>query len=132
MIKYATDKQLPVKIRMFDSNRNQTNILYKKEFDGCASINKNLKIIYTITEEEGGEEQPAQASSSSSGTVTWNGERGRIDKAMVTRYLSDNEIKDSVFYICGPPGVVDAMRKLIQNELQIQKEKLKVEEFTGY
>jgi ferredoxin-NADP reductase len=132
MIKYATDKQLPVKIMMFDSNRNQTNILYKKEFDGCASINKNLKIIYTITEEEGGEEQPAQASSSSSGTVTWNGERGRIDKAMVTRYLSDNEIKDSVFYICGPPGVVDAMRKLIQNELQIQKEKLKVEEFTGY
>jgi ferredoxin-NADP reductase len=132
MIKYATDKQLPVKIRMFDSNRNQTNILYKKEFDGCASINKNLKIIYTITEEEGGEEQPAQASSSSSGTVTWNGERGRIDKAMVTRYLSDNEIKDSVFYICGPPGVVDAMRKLIQSELQIQKEKLKVEEFTGY
>src|ERR687897_1179880 len=29
MIKYATDKQLPVKIIMFDSNRNQNNILYK-------------------------------------------------------------------------------------------------------
>lgn len=30
MIKYATDNQLPVKIRMFDSNRNEQNILYTK------------------------------------------------------------------------------------------------------
>src|SRR5215831_5673056 len=31
MMKYATDKQLPVKIFLFDSNRNEDNILYKKE-----------------------------------------------------------------------------------------------------
>jgi ferredoxin-NADP reductase/nitrite reductase/ring-hydroxylating ferredoxin subunit len=134
MIKYATDKQLPIKIIMFDSNRNQTNILYKKEFDECADINKNLKLVYTITEEEGGEEQPAQTSSSPSysGPVAWNGERGRIDKAMLTRYLSDNDITNSIFYICGPPGMVKAMQNLIQNELQIQKENIKIEEFTGY
>jgi ferredoxin-NADP reductase/nitrite reductase/ring-hydroxylating ferredoxin subunit len=135
MIKYATDKQLPIKIIMFDSNRNQTNILYKKEFDECADINKNLKLVYTITEEEGGEEQPAQTSSSSpsySKPVAWNGERGRIDKAILTRYLSDNDITNSIFYICGPPGMVKAMQNLIQNELQIQKENIKIEEFTGY
>jgi ferredoxin-NADP reductase/nitrite reductase/ring-hydroxylating ferredoxin subunit len=134
MIKYATDKQLPIKIVMFDSNRNQTNILYKKEFDECADINKNLKLVYTITEEEGGEEQPAQTSSSPSYSkpVAWNGERGRIDKAMLTRYLSDNDITNSIFYICGPPGMVKAMQNLIQNELQIQKENIKIEEFTGY
>ena len=129
MIKYATDKQLPVKIIMFDSNRNQNNILYKKEFDECARMNKNLKVVYSITEEEGGEEQPAQTSSPS---IAWNGERGRIDKAMLTRYLSDKDIKDSIFYICGPPGMVKAMQNLIQNELQIQKENIKIEEFTGY
>ena len=52
MIKYATDKQLPVNIVMFDSNRNSNNILFKKEFDDWANINKNLKIIYTISEGE--------------------------------------------------------------------------------
>src|SRR5215216_1138761 len=129
MIKYATANQLPVKIIMFDSNRNQNNILYKKEFDECANMNKNLKVVYSVTEEEGGEEQPAQTSSPS---IAWNGERGRIDKAMLTRYLSDNDIKDSIFYICGPPGMVKAMQNLIQNELQIQKENIKIEEFTGY
>jgi ferredoxin-NADP reductase len=119
---------------MFDSNRNQTNILYKKEFDECARINKNLKVVYTITEEEGGEEQPAQRSStpSSSRTEAWSGERGRIDKAMLTRYLSDMDIAKSIFYICGPPGMVKAMQNLIQNELQINKENIKIEEFTGY
>ena len=51
---------------------------------------------------------------------------------MLTRYLSDNDIKSSIFYICGPPGMVNAMQNLVQNELQISKEQIKVEEFTGY
>ena len=37
MLKYATDNQLPVKIMVFDSNRNQDNILYKEEFDEWAN-----------------------------------------------------------------------------------------------
>ncbi len=48
IIKYATNKQLPVKITMFDSNRNEENILYKKEFDECADLDANLKIVYTL------------------------------------------------------------------------------------
>jgi ferredoxin-NADP reductase/nitrite reductase/ring-hydroxylating ferredoxin subunit len=136
MIKYATDKQLPVKIIMFDSNRNQNNILFEKEFDEWKIINKNLKIIYTITEEKeekSGEEQPAQTlSDSNSGTAAWAGERGRIDRAMLTRHLSDNDLKDSIFYICGPPVMIKAMQNLIESELQIPKERIKIEEFTGY
>ena len=50
MVKYATDMQLPLRIIMFDSNRNRNNILFKGEFDEWANINKNLKIIYTISE----------------------------------------------------------------------------------
>jgi glycine betaine catabolism B len=134
IIKNATDKQLPIKIVMFDSNINQNNILYKEEFDEWAGINKNLKIIYIITEEEGGgQEQPSQVSSSSSfSNTTWNGERGRIDKAMLNRHLTEDEIKDSIFYTCGPPSMIKAMQDLIENTLQIPKDRMKVEEFTGY
>jgi ferredoxin-NADP reductase len=32
MIKYATDKNLPIRIIMFDSNRNEQNILFKTDF----------------------------------------------------------------------------------------------------
>src|ERR687889_1904760 len=70
MIKYATDKQLPLKITMFDSNRNRENILFKKDFDDWANKNKNLKIIYTISEDE-----PQQQPSSSTAN-DWKGEHG--------------------------------------------------------
>jgi ferredoxin-NADP reductase/nitrite reductase/ring-hydroxylating ferredoxin subunit len=128
MIKYATDKQLPIKIVMFDSNRNQENTLFKKEFDEYVNINRNLKIVCTITEEE---KQGAQGTSSHT-RQQWTGERGRIDKAMLTKYLADDEIKNSIFYTCGPSGMIKAMQDLIQNDLNIPKDRIKVEEFTGY
>src|SRR5919202_2316169 len=84
MIKYATDKQLSIKIVMFDSNRNQENTLFEKGFDEYANINRNLKIVYTITEEEKQAAQDPISSSSSPTKQQWTGERGRIDKAMLS------------------------------------------------
>lgn len=117
MIKFATDKQWPLKIMMFDSNHNVQNILYKTEFDDWAAKNKNLKIIYTVAED------------TQSG---WLGERGRIDKAMINRHIEDNDLKSSIFYICGPPAMLKAMQQILQQDLRIPKERIKAEEFTGY
>jgi glycine betaine catabolism B len=130
MIKYATDMQLPVPIIMFDSNRDRNNILFKKEFDDWASINKNLKIIYTISEEK--EEQHNEQSSPLSTANDWKGEYGRIDKAMILKYVDTNVLNNSIFYICGPPSMLKAMQILLQEDLEIPKERIKVEEFTGY
>jgi ferredoxin-NADP reductase len=91
-----------------------------------------LKIVYTITEEE--EKQGAQDTilSSSPTRQQWTGERGRIDKAMLTKHLSEDEIKNSIFYTCGPPAMIKAMQDIIQNDLKVPKDRIKVEEFTGY
>jgi ferredoxin-NADP reductase/nitrite reductase/ring-hydroxylating ferredoxin subunit len=137
MIKYATDKQLPIKITMFDSNRNRQNILYKDEFDKWAAQNQNLKIVYTITEEEKGAEQEQHRMADISGSATetkgnWSGERGRIDRTMIERHLSKEEISNAIFYICGPPGMIKALEDLLQKQFQIQEGRIKVEEFTGY
>lgn len=128
MIKYATDKQLPIRIVMFDSNRNIPNILYKEEFDECLNKNTNLKIVYTITEKE----DDNQPSSAPGVNKEWKGERGRIDKAMLERHLNDNEIKNSIYYICGPAGMLNAIKELLQNSLQISMDQIRTEEFTGY
>ena len=120
MIKYATDKQLPIKIVMFDSNRDEANILYKNEFDECLKNNKNLKIIYTIT----GEGQPPLGH--------WEGEAGRIDKTMITKYVSEDELNKSIFYICGPPAMLNALQNILNEKLKISEDRVKIEEFTGY
>ncbi len=126
MIKYVTDKQLPLKIIMFDSNRDSNNIIFKKEFDEWSKINKNIKIIYTISEEN-----PHKQSSLSTSNG-WKGEYGRIDKAMIIKHINTNVLKNSLFYICGPHSMLKAMQSLIQEELEIPIERIKIEEFTGY
>lgn len=120
MIKYATDKRLPLKVVMFDSNRDENNLLYRTEFDQWEKQNKNLQVVYTITEEE------------RKGGGNWAGERGRINKEMIMKYLSGNEIAEAVYYICGPPGMLKAMQKLLTEEMQIPGNRIKTEEFTGY
>jgi ferredoxin-NADP reductase/nitrite reductase/ring-hydroxylating ferredoxin subunit len=124
MIKYATDKQLPVKIIMFDSNRNEQNILYKDEFNEWVNTNKNLKVVFAITEEDGDK----QSSTSSSCTR----EQGRIGKEMLTKHVSSDEVNHAIFYVCGPPAMLNAMKSILEDKLKITKERIKVEEFTGY
>ena len=119
MIKYATDKNIPIRIIMFDSNRTQQNILYKTEFDNCSKANKNLRVIYTITD---GQTEGQE----------WNGEVGRIDADMLKKYLQPVDIENSIFYICGPPAMIQAMQKILNDNLQIPTERIRIEEFTGY
>jgi len=114
MIKYATDKQLPVKIIMFDSNRNKQNILYKNQFNEWINANKNLKIVFAIIDEE----SQKQSSTSSS----WTTARGRIDKEMLIKRLSSDEVNHAIFYVCGPPEMLNAMKSILEEELKITKE----------
>jgi ferredoxin-NADP reductase len=51
---------------------------------------------------------------------------------MILKYVDTNELNNSIFYICGPPGMLKAMQALLQEQLEIPKERIKVEEFTGY
>jgi ferredoxin-NADP reductase/nitrite reductase/ring-hydroxylating ferredoxin subunit len=131
MIKYATDKHLQFKITMFDSNKNQQNILYKDEFDKWASQNRNAKVVYTLTDEQKEKEEQEQRKKSKTLSRTEE-ERGRIDKSMLERHLAKNDIDNAVFYICGPPGMLKSIHGLLRKELQMPNERLKVESFTGY
>jgi NAD(P)H-flavin reductase len=115
---------------MFDSNRDRDNILFKKEFDEWANINKNLKIIYAISEDQDQHEKQQQSSSSTAND--WNGEYGRIDKTMILKHLDTDTLNNSIFYICGPPSMLKAMQSLLQDNLEVPKERIKVEEFVGY
>ena len=111
---------------MFDSNRDPDNILFKKEFDDWTTLNKNLKIIYTVSEDKHDDNDQSNVRNG------WKGEYGRINKTMILKYLDNSLLDISIFYICGPPSMLKAMQSLLQEELKISKERIRVEEFTGY
>lgn len=76
---------------MFDSNRNRSNILFKKEFDDWANANTNLKIIYIISEDYRHEQ-------SISSSNDWKREYGRINKALFLKYLDNSALNNSIFF----------------------------------
>jgi ferredoxin-NADP reductase len=112
MIQYVCDKKLPNKITLLYSNRTIEEIAFKTEFDDLAKTNQNFKIIYTVT--DSGE--------------TWKGISKRIDAEIINEY---SNVKNDVYYVCGPQVMVDAMVKIL-NSLSIPKERIKFENFMGY
>ena len=42
--------------------------------------------------------------------TSWKGRRGRITKELLEEVLSEETIKDALFYICGPPAMMQQVR----------------------
>jgi ferredoxin-NADP reductase len=113
IIKNATDKRLGSQITLFYGCRTEKDIVFKKELEESAKTNKNLKLVFVITEP----------------SPQWRGETGIITADLVKKVLPD--YKENMFYTCGPPGMVTAMEKLVET-IGLPKEKIKKELFAGY
>ena len=111
--KYCTDKQLNTKITLLYGCRTESDIAFRKELEEMQQQNSNLKIVFTLNE----------AGSS------WKGAIGVINTDMVKREIPD--YKETIFYTCGPPAMVDVMEKLVES-LGLPKTQLKREYFSGY
>lgn len=114
IIKYACDKKLPIKMTLLYSNKTPADIVYKGEWAVFERENPNLTVVHTITEYSGAD---------------WKGRRGRIDENMIREYC--NDLQNTPFYICGPPGMVNAMLELLIN-IGVPGPNVKVERFVGY
>jgi NAD(P)H-flavin reductase len=59
----------------------------------------------------------------------WRGELGHITEPMLDRWLPASEAP--IFYIAGPPGMVDGMRQMLCDAL-VSDDDIRAEEFAGY
>lgn len=112
----AAHDQLPHKIFMFYSNRRPEDTVFLDELTTLQEQNPNFKLIATMTEMQNSK-------------VSWNGETGVITLDMIKKYLPD--LSQPIFYIAGPPGMVEAMNKMLL-ENGVAPEKIITENFTGY
>ena len=113
MCKNAADRGLSSKITLFYGCKTEADIAFRKELDEIALKNTNLKIVYVLN----------QAS------PQWKGAIGIITGDLIKQHLTD--YKDNVFFSCGPPLMVEAMKKLVK-ELGLPEDQLKLEVFSGY
>lgn len=111
--KYCTDLRLPTKITALYGCRTESDIAFRQELEAMQQQNPNLKIIFTLNE----------------ASPSWNGAVGVITADMVKNEIPD--FKETIFYTCGPPAMVEVMEKLVES-LGLPKTQLKREYFDGY
>ncbi|MBD3155258.1 MAG: oxidoreductase [Candidatus Aenigmarchaeota archaeon] len=109
-LRYSIDKNLKNKLTLFFSNRTLEDIIYRKEL-GKLGGKDHIEVIHTLTQKV---------------PDNWEGEEGRIDKEMIKKYV-DN-LSEKLWYICGPPPMVDAMRELL-TELNVPEDNLRIEDW---
>jgi len=113
MVRYCTDRQMATNIILLYGNHCEKDIVFKKEFEEIQEQNKKFKVIFTLSEPDDG----------------WTGKKGRINLDVVGTEIPD--YKERMFYIAGPPPLVEAMDNLLK-ELNLPQGQIKKEDFPGY
>lgn len=109
MTRYALEKNLPNRITLFYSSREQCGTPYTQELREMEKKNPNFKLVITLTRE------------TPSG---WSGETGRIDEKMLKKYVG--ALEDPQYYICGTPDMSKGTKEMLLS-LGVPKEQIHME-----
>jgi len=90
-LRYTYTKKLENKPVLFYSNRTWDDIIFHAELGKMG-----FKVIHTLT---------------ASHPPSWKGETGFLDEHMLRRHI---EPQDYIWYICGPPAMNNAMKKMLK------------------
>jgi len=112
--KYVVDKNLGIDIVLIYSNRSLRDVVFKDDFDAMAKHYPLLKVAHVLSETEAG----------------FKGTVGHINSEVIKNEIPDYQQRK--FYLCGPPQMVEAMRKILAEDLNLPVEKIVTENFQGY
>ncbi len=110
ILNQIADTKIPVNATVMYSVKTREDIIYKEKLDKIARENKNVKVIYTVTQID--ENQ-----------TDWTGYRGRISKEMIIKEVPN--LKDSTFFICGSARFATAMKESLV-EIGIPADDIKI------
>jgi ferredoxin-NADP reductase len=113
MLRYIAEEGLPHRVTLVYSNRDRESAAFLDELAELERGNPNLRVVLTMTED------PA-----------WEGETRRLDADVLRDYL-DGELGSFTYLIAGPPAMVEAMEKVLQ-QAGIPEEQIRPERFSGY
>jgi len=116
MSRRAAHDRLARDIWLFYSNRRPEDAAFLDELAALPRSNPRYRFVGTMVE---------MAKSSR----PWSGETGFLDRPMLERHLKD--LSAFVYYMAGPPGLVEAMQKML-TEAGVKEDAIHTDEFFGY
>ena len=115
MAEYASDRALPIQVRLVYSNRSEEEVAYRAELEELERLNPRFRVTFTITGDE-----------VSSG---WKGSVGRIGERLIREAMEG--LTKPLYYVCGKPSMVGGMLRLLSDS-GVPEEDTLVEVFRGY
>ena len=112
-VREATRRNLETRITVLYSVRTTNDIIFHEEFRELAQTNPNFNFFVTCTRIH--QDDP------------WTGRRGRIDAEWVKHHIFD--LKNTVFYACGPNELVEAIEHLVLVDIKVPKEQIRTEKW---
>ncbi|MBU0533843.1 MAG: FAD-dependent oxidoreductase [Candidatus Omnitrophica bacterium] len=112
--KFVTDKKIPTDIILLYGNRTEEDIAFRDDLAEMQKLNENLRVIYTL-------DNPSKK---------WEGRIGHINDEMIREEIED--FKERIFYICGPPKMVEMLEGILKDKLSVTSDRIKIENFSGY
>ncbi len=116
MVRQAAKDALRKKVYLVYSNRRPEDAAFLPELVALEGRNPNYRFFGTMTEME-------------KSAMPWKGERGFLDRAMLERAVGD--LLAPTYYLAGPPGMVEALKKVIL-EAGVPQDRIRTDEFFGY
>ncbi len=112
--KYAADTNLGLDMVLVYANQSLKDVVFKEDFEAMVKNYPQLKVAHVLCESSPGFKC----------TV------GRINRQVIQDEIADYAQRK--FYLCGPPGMVEAMNTILTQELKVPSEMIVTENFQGY
>ncbi|HXE75834.1 MAG TPA: FAD-dependent oxidoreductase [Candidatus Xenobia bacterium] len=112
----ATQERLMHRLLLFYSNRRPHDAPFLQELQELEKQNPNFTLVATMTQMQESDE-------------SWKGHRGYINGEMLATYTKD--LNSPIYYMAGPPGMVNAMRGVLK-DASVDQKSIRSEEFAGY
>jgi len=112
--KYIVDTDLGVDALVLFGNRSVRDIVFRDDLESMVCCYPRLRVSHVLAE-------PCDELAC---------ELGVIDARIIRREIPD--FIERKFFLCGPPGMVEALKKILTAELRVDAARVVTEQFVGY
>ncbi|MFH1021144.1 MAG: FAD-dependent oxidoreductase [Pseudomonadota bacterium] len=114
MCKFAVDKNLGLDITLLYANNAVQDIAFRNDFERMQADCPRLRVIHVLCQRE----------------AEFSCVVGMINSDIIRKEIPDYAAR--TFFTCGPPSMVDAMKTLLRQDLNVSQDKIIAENFQGY
>jgi ferredoxin-NADP reductase len=113
MLRYIAEEDLPHRITLIYSNRDQESTPFLDELSEFEQARDRFRLVLTMTEDP-----------------SWNGETRRIGPELLSDHLAD-DLRSYAYLVAGPPTMVNAVVETLHTA-GVPEERVSADRFSGY